>query len=562
MKKTISYCLPLFVCLIVTTSIPSHLFAANKDSVKEHHSEYNPFTEGSKGFKECLRNALGDEAFDAITRFKRLPTAAEEELMRPCSHKFPQADMARYNLFTAGTKQLRQCVKNALRDKAFNDIQGKRPPTDAERKLIDDCMRNPSFQKGPDPFPTGPQALKDCLKKALGDEASEVINQSKRQLTDAEEKLIYQCMQKWAKELENRITSKHPLAQNMLKVYRDIQTYHAKWESTSIQSQDQKFELEVAFERKTNRILFFMQEYKKMGKRWIGPIPIQLIMYDNKKFKSANPQGLDIGPGIPIQKDERKMPGNYEFNYRDFRRSISMQYPLDLPLLSSETPLHEILQGTPNKIRTIDPNPNNKNKHPRLELVSRHSSTFYSLRLDPKTHYIEEFSCYEQAPRKQVTIFKQLSFSIDKKLDANLFNFETQLKKFDSEETKKLLRINYQKPRKMGTKLNKKELAEMLKGIENISELSSFHLYTIAPISKRGVKLSMRTSHMSSGFKFVDELKHSPLFENVHVQWTARTKKGCQFEIVFYFTEKAKDKKLRTKELKLLEDRLEKIDFK
>ena len=102
----------------------------------------------------------------------------------------------------------------------------------------------------------------------------------------------------------------------------------------------------------------------------------------------------------------------------------------------------------------------------------------------------------------------------------------------------------------------------MLKGIENISELSSFHLYTIAPISKRGVKLSMRTSHMSSGFKFVDELKHSPLFENVHVQWTARTKKGCQFEIVFYFTEKAKDKKLRTKELKLLEDRLEKIDFK
>ena len=119
----------------------------------------NIFTTGTPEQQACLRNALGDIAFEAIASGARTPTEIDNRAMNPCvgsgpdnggnetasqPPQIPPDDGG--NVFTTGTPEQQACLRNALGDIAFEAIaSGARTPTE-----IDNRAMNPCVGSGPD----------------------------------------------------------------------------------------------------------------------------------------------------------------------------------------------------------------------------------------------------------------------------------------------------------------------------------------------------------------------------------------------------------------------------
>lgn len=226
------------------------------------------------------------------------------------------------------------------------------------------------------------------------------------------------------------------LALKMLKKYQAIKSYHCLWQAELAQGKMQwKMELEVAFDRKTAKTLFIMRSFQKKDDKW-AIAGGQLHVYDGQKVQRA----ISQMPGKPMQQAEQIVADPNKFTYSDFRKRIAFIYPFDLPVLYPDHaltlyPLMEILQGGPKEVRTIEPDPNDPAKMPALELMT--DETCARMHLDPKTLFIKDFAYFRKASGKTLgPKYKQALISINKPFKPGLFDFNAQLRKFDTGEPK------------------------------------------------------------------------------------------------------------------------------
>ncbi|MCH7999801.1 MAG: hypothetical protein IIA91_10005 [Chloroflexi bacterium] len=136
----------------------------------------------------CLLEAIGSERFNAISSGQSQPTAAEEQLGGSC---FAQLGHERATVVSSpdraiGTEVL-QCLKLALGEARFIAIsEGSASPTLAERDKAEKC-----FGSTPAPFSPPPQlvldeSLIDCLINAVGEERYQAISLGESQPTSEE----------------------------------------------------------------------------------------------------------------------------------------------------------------------------------------------------------------------------------------------------------------------------------------------------------------------------------------------------------------------------------------
>ncbi len=106
------------------------------------------------------------------------------------------------------------------------------------------------------------------------------------------------------------------------------------------------------------------------------------------------------------------------------------------------------------------------------------------------------------------------------------------------------------------TELDAKDLAEILKGIENVVNNNNFSLINSESISNSGVRLVMTTSDLANVFKLVSEFEKCSLFEKVNLIYSRNDEAKLKFEIEFHFTEQTKDEQIRTEELRSLKEKI------
>lgn len=229
----------------------------------------------------------------------------------------------------------------------------------------------------------------------------------------------------------NKVTN--ALALKMLKNYQTTKTYHCLWEAELAQGEMvMKMGLEAAFDRKTGKTLFIMQNTLKKDGKWV-PAGGQLHVYDGQKVQRA----ISQMPGEPMKQVEEIAADPNKYTYRDFRKGIAFIYPFDLPLLYpdhslTEYPLMEILQGEPKEVKTVEPDPKDPAKIPGLELMT--DGTCARIHLDPKTLLIKDFVYFHKVSGKTLgSKYKQVSVLINKPFKPGLFDFAAQLKSFNPE---------------------------------------------------------------------------------------------------------------------------------
>ena len=136
----------------------------------------------------CLLEAVGSERFIAISSGQSQPTAAEEQLGIACFAKFgdEQPTVVSSPDHAIETEVL-QCLKLALGEERFIAIsEGSASPTLAERDRAEKC-----FGSTPAPFSPPPQlvldeSLIDCLINAIGEERYQAISLGESQPTSEE----------------------------------------------------------------------------------------------------------------------------------------------------------------------------------------------------------------------------------------------------------------------------------------------------------------------------------------------------------------------------------------
>ena len=136
----------------------------------------------------CLLEAVGSERFNAISSGQSQPTAVEEQLGISCFAKFghEQATVVSSPDYAIETEVL-QCLKLALGEERFIAIsEGSASPTLAERDKAEKC-----FGSTPAPFSPPPQLVLDesfidCLINAVGEERYQAISLGESQPTPEE----------------------------------------------------------------------------------------------------------------------------------------------------------------------------------------------------------------------------------------------------------------------------------------------------------------------------------------------------------------------------------------
>jgi len=216
------------------------------------------------------------------------------------------------------------------------------------------------------------------------------------------------------------------LAEKVLEKYQSLQTYHAKWEVGSHDpNMPEKMIWEVAFERENKNVLFGLTIVKtdiqsniKLG---------MLLLADRKNMKFARADGNEI------RKSSKQFSDPNQLNYRDVRRAIPFIYPFDLPLIFSEDPFMEVVQGEVKEIKTLT---KEFEFYPGFAVYSKEFCFEY--KIDPNSLLIK--SCRVVAPEHPelpAPVYINKFVQTDKKLPSDLFDFEKQLDQFSSSPTKK-----------------------------------------------------------------------------------------------------------------------------
>ncbi len=136
----------------------------------------------------CLLEAVGSERFDAISSGQSQPTAVEEQLGISCFAKLghEQPTVVSSPDHAIETEVL-QCLKLALGEERFIAIsEGSASPTLADRDKAEKC-----FGSAPAPISPPPQVILDksfidCLINAVGEERFQAISQGESQPTPEE----------------------------------------------------------------------------------------------------------------------------------------------------------------------------------------------------------------------------------------------------------------------------------------------------------------------------------------------------------------------------------------
>ncbi len=138
--------------------------------------------------ESCLREAVGDERFDAIASGQSQPTAVEEQLGISCfaklGHELPTV-VSSPDL--AIETEVLQCLKLALGEERFIAIsEGSASPTLADRDKAEKCFGSTPAPISPPPQVVLDESLIDCLMNAVGEERFQAISLGESQPTPAE----------------------------------------------------------------------------------------------------------------------------------------------------------------------------------------------------------------------------------------------------------------------------------------------------------------------------------------------------------------------------------------
>ena len=193
------------LALLVLTGLLSFTFALG---VSAQTPDLDPFP---PEVESCLRAAFGDERFDAISSGQAQPTPEEMSRGEHCFEVYP--DIASTPPPDAApppdmemSQELIDCLKNAVGEERFNAISsGQAQPTPEEMNKGEECFQEHSgiiVQPPPQP-PDSPTPgditmspeLIDCLKSVIGGERFEAISSGQAQPTPEEMSRGEQCFQ-------------------------------------------------------------------------------------------------------------------------------------------------------------------------------------------------------------------------------------------------------------------------------------------------------------------------------------------------------------------------------
>ncbi len=144
--------------------------------------DMDPWLEG------CLREAVGDERFDAIASGQSQPTAVEEQLGISCfaklGHERPTVVSSPDHAIET---EVLQCLKLALGEERFGAIaEGLASATLADRDKAEKCFGSTPAPISPPPQVVLDEFLIDCLISAVGEERFQAISQGESQPTPEE----------------------------------------------------------------------------------------------------------------------------------------------------------------------------------------------------------------------------------------------------------------------------------------------------------------------------------------------------------------------------------------
>ncbi len=112
----------------------------------------------SPELQACLTTALGPDAYVAIGSGRRSPTDAELQLAQPCLDQYGSSETA--SSFQPGetlpnaSPEVQACVKQAIGEQAYNELfNNQRPPTETENQLMAPCLAQ-SGTGGPSGMPS------------------------------------------------------------------------------------------------------------------------------------------------------------------------------------------------------------------------------------------------------------------------------------------------------------------------------------------------------------------------------------------------------------------------
>ena len=217
-------------------------------------------------------------------------------------------------------------------------------------------------------------------------------------------------------EKEKMLLIKNPLAQKVFQKYQSINTYHAIWTMTysdpNIENEPNSVIWEVAFDRPTNRVLFFFGSRSSDEKQ---PLKMgQLFIADGKMMHIALSSG---GAASGIQQQSIAIADPNALTYRDMRQRMFLR-PFDLPLLFSELHFMEVIESQIKEIRTLD----ESESLLRFEVFPDSGETSAAFWVEPETFLIQRFTLLH--PSGQGPVFTIKSIEIDQPLDETLFDFE------------------------------------------------------------------------------------------------------------------------------------------
>ena len=226
-------------------------------------------------------------------------------------------------------------------------------------------------------------------------------------------------------EKEKMLLIKNPLAKKVFQKYQSIKTYHAVW-TMELDIPDPNITnapnyviistWEVAFDRPTKRVLFFISTPSAEGKQ--SPQFYRLLLIaDGKMMHFA---ATDSGKNAEIRKQSIPIADPNRLTYRDIREGMFIR-PFDLPLMFSELHYIEVIENQIKEIKTIEPSESLL----RFEVLPDYGDTSAVFWVDSKTLLIQRFNFDYHSGRNPV--FKLKTIQVDQPLDDALFDFEKQL---------------------------------------------------------------------------------------------------------------------------------------
>jgi|GEM_PF-888117 len=119
-------------------------------------SDINPFSYASPELQTCTRDALGEDVYNEISSNKRPPTDPEMTQMASCfarlgfpSIETPASQGTSENPLLTAPPDVQACVKQAIGEQAYDELyNNKRPPTETEIQQITPCFGQLGSQGG------------------------------------------------------------------------------------------------------------------------------------------------------------------------------------------------------------------------------------------------------------------------------------------------------------------------------------------------------------------------------------------------------------------------------